>query len=97
MIFKIKDKSGREIHLSKERWKHITENHPKMSNLEKIEEIKDTLIKPDLIVPHKFDDSKRNYYKYYKEKKRYLLVAVKYLNGEGRVSTSFVTRKIIRR
>lgn len=76
-IFKIKDKTGREIHLSRERWTHIAENHPEMSNLEKIEEIKNTLIKPDLIVPHKFDELKRNYYKYYKDKKRYLLVAVK--------------------
>lgn len=95
IIFEIKDKSGRKIHLSKERWKHIITKHPNM--VDKLEGIKQTLIKPILVVPHKFDETMRNYYIYYKRQKNYLLVSVKYLNNKGYVATSFITRKIIRR
>ena len=68
-----------------------------MNAPEKLEEIKQTLKNPVLIIPHKFHKMKRNYYAYYKENKCYLLVAVKYLNGKGYVSTVFIARKIIRR
>ncbi len=94
-IFEITDKSGRNIHLSKERWEHITIKHTNMSN--KLEDIKKALINPTLVMPHRFDDSMRNYYLYYKLKKDYLLVSVKYLNGSGFVATSFITKYIKRR
>src|SRR3989344_4889504 len=92
-VFQIKDKFGRKIHLSKERWHHIL-NHKGMEN--KLEDIKKTLMNPTIIIPHRHDENRSNYYLHYKEKKRYLLVAVKYLNGEGYVTTSFITRKIIK-
>ena len=44
-------------------------------------EIKQTIEKPEVIVPHKYDDKKANCYKFLKDRKQYLLVAVKYLNG----------------
>ncbi len=94
-IFEITDKTSRKIHLAKERWKHITLKHPNMSN--KLEDVKRALINPLLIIPHKFDDTMRNYYIYYKLEKHYLLVSVKYLNGDGYVATAFITRKIIKR
>ncbi len=95
IIFKIKDKTGRSISLSEDKWKHIITKHPEIEN--KLEKVKQVLIKPDLIIPHKFDNTKRNYYIYYKDKKRYLLVAVKYLNSEGYVNTSFMARHIKKR
>ena len=61
-----------------------------------LEEIKNTLIKPLIIIPNKYDETKANYYKYLKERKQYLLV-VKYLNGEGFVLTAFITPHIKRR
>lgn len=94
-IIKITDKTNRKISLSKERWKHICQTHPEMTD--KLEDIKKALTKPTLIVPHKFDENKRNYYLHYKEIKRYLLVAVKYLNGEGYISTVFIARNIKKR
>jgi len=94
-VFEVVDKSKRRIHLSRERWKHISIKHTNMSN--KLENIKCALINPIFIVPHKFDNMIRNYYLYYKLKKDYLLVSVKYLNGEGYVATAFVTKKIIKR
>jgi len=36
----------------------------------------------------------RFYYKFYKNLSKYLLVSVKYLNGEGFVITAFYTSKI---
>jgi hypothetical protein len=94
-VFEVVDKTGRKVHLTKERWKHITIKHTNMSD--KLDDIKKALENPTLIIPHKYDDSMRNYYLYYKLKKDYLLVSVKYLNGEGFVATSFITKKIIKR
>jgi len=39
---------------------------------------------------------KRFYYRYYKDRKtaKYLLIIVKYLNGQGFIITSFYTDKI---
>jgi len=97
-IFEITDKTRRNIYLRREEWVHITSPqslHPQMASY--LEEIKQTLIKPDLIVPNKYDDKRANYYKLLKERKLYVLVIVKYLNGEGYIISSFLTRKIIRR
>ena len=98
IIFEVIDKSGRKIRLTKERWSHITSPaflHPYMTNY--LEEIKETLIKPNIMILQKTDGTNMNYYKYLKERRRYLLVAVKYLNGDGYVTTAFMTRNVRRR
>lgn len=94
-IFEVKDKTGRKIRLTKKQWNHITAKHSYMAN--RLKDIEKNLTNPTLIIPHKFDEKMRNYYLYYKNISRYLLVLVKYLNGDGYVATSFITRKIIRR
>ena len=97
-IFEIIDKSGKKIHLSKERWSHITSPsslHPYMTNY--LEEIKQALVKPTSVIIHTLDNKKADYYLYLKEKKLYLLVGVKYLNGDGFITTAFLTRKLIRK
>ena len=97
-VFEITDKTKRKIRLTKERWKHITSPsslHPYMTNY--LEEVKQTLLNPDIIVLNKFDEKKMNYYKYIRERSEYLLVGVKYLNGEGFVTTAFMTRKVKKR
>ena len=90
-IFEAKDKSRRTIYLSDERWKHILK-HSEMSN--QTEKIKDTLLQPDKITEVDYDPDVRFYYRYYKDRKEYLFVSVKYLNGEGFIITSFYTDKI---
>ncbi len=91
-IFEIIDKSGRKIHLSKERWgEHIRTYHPKIQNPEEIEKV---LKNPDIINMSDRDKNVRWYYKYNKQRKEFLKVSVKYLNGEGFVITSHYTRKI---
>src|SRR3989344_9086124 len=95
IIFEITDKKGRKVKLTKERWTHITSPsslHPQMTNY--LEEIKETIQKPDSTIPQKFDDTKENNYKFYKKIGQYMLVAVKYINNEGDVKTAFPVRKI---
>ena len=95
--FIIKDKFEREIHLSEERWKHIIHEHPEMSD--KVYEIEEIIKNPLIIITDEEDERVRYYYKYYKnikQKAKYLLVSVKYLNGGGYVITSFYTDKIKR-
>jgi hypothetical protein len=94
-IFKIKDKSGKDIHLSAERWKHI-KNHPHMDE-NKLEDIKATIQNPMAIRYNEDDEEVRCFYREYKNmlpSEKYLLVSVKYLNGNGFVITSFFTNKI---
>ena len=90
-IFEVKDKSGRKIHLSDERWKHIVIEHSDLAN--KIEDIKDAVSNPLIIGKSVYDENVRYYQKYYKKLSKYLLVSVKYLNGEGFIITAFYTSK----
>ncbi len=93
-IFEISDKRGKIIHLSKERYSHIL-RHPKMNDT--LEEIKNTIINPTTVRINEDDESVVYYYKDFKNndpEERYLLVSVKYLNGEGFVITSFFTNKV---
>lgn len=93
-IFEVTDKTGRKIHLSEERWKHILK-HPQMHN--QIENIKETLKEPVTIRYFEQDKDVRHFYKEFKHRdssERYLLVSVKYLNGKGFIITSFFTNKI---
>ena len=93
-IFEITDKTGRKIHLSEERWGHIRKKHPEV---EEWESIKQTLEKPDKILEDDFSESIKYFYKFYKHSKkpkRYLCVAINYLNGEGYVLTAYATKDI---
>ena len=88
----IKDKTGRIIYLSEERWKHIVKEHPDLYN--KIEDIKETILHPIIIKSSKYDVNARFHYKYFKPINKHLLVAVKYLNGKGFIFTSFYITRI---
>ncbi len=94
-VLEIEDKTGRKICLPKERWTHIMAEHPELSN--KLENIKETIRSPLSIKQSKHDDSVKYFYKYYKNRNsvgKYLLVAVKYLNGKGFIITSFYTKDL---
>lgn len=87
-VFEVTDKSGRKIHLTKERWgEHIKLEH---QDIESPEEIELALKNPDKTVEIK--ENVFNYYKYFKHKNsksKYLKVIVKYLNGKGFVVTAY--------
>jgi len=91
-IFDIKDINGKRIHLSQERWVHINVDHPELSD--SIELIKETLKIPTKCEAMDFDENIRYFYKHLKLNAIYLLVIVKYLNGEGFVITSYLVRQI---
>lgn len=92
ILFEITDKTGRRIRMTKERWNHIQREHPQISN---IEEIKNALEMPLRISPSKYNPEEvKWYYSFNKLHKLYLFVAVKYLNGEGFIITSYYVSRI---
>ncbi|MBI3027663.1 hypothetical protein HYY70_06140 [Candidatus Woesearchaeota archaeon] len=93
-IFEVKDKSGRKIHLSDERWKHLNQEHPEVAPY--LEDIKETLKNPVKITEYELDENVKYYYKYFKEREsaKYLLVIVKYLNEHGFIITAYFVRNI---
>ncbi len=94
-LFEVVDKTGRKIRLTKERWSHITHPsslHSYMTNY--LEDVEQVLIKPDRISDSVYDINKANYYKYYKNRKQYLRVIVRYLNGDGFVISAYFVKNI---
>ena len=92
-IFEIRDKTGRMIYLTPERYKHILK-HPEMHN--SLEEIKETIAFPHKIIVCPIDENIRYYYRHYKNKKskaKYLRLVIKYLNGRGFIITAHYTNK----
>ena len=96
-IFELVDKTGRKIRLTKRQWRETTLKHPSMAAY--LEEIKETLIFPADITDYGPDKYVRYYYKYFKHLRsryKYLLVIVKYLNGDGFVIKSYFENRIRR-
>ena len=94
-LFEVTDKSGRTIYITRERWSHIASEHPAVAD--RVEEIKEALSTPLAIRESENDPKVRLYYRYYKNiklKEKYLLVVVKYLNGEGVIITSHYVNRI---
>ncbi|MBI5064955.1 hypothetical protein HZA97_01850 [Candidatus Woesearchaeota archaeon] len=94
-VWVIKDKTRRCIFLSHERWRHINQEHPEIS--EYFEELKYTLEKPLKISTYENDEKIKYYYKYFKQRNtssKYLLIIVKYLNGKGFIITAYFVRNI---
>ncbi len=79
-ILEMVDTSGRKIHLSRERWSHILK-HPEMAN--QVEQIRETLERPDAIIQSQSDQQVHFYFKYYKEKQEYLFISVKHEKSEA--------------
>ena len=94
VIFEVIDKTNRKIRLTSKQWKHI-QKHSHMN--ESLERIRDTIKNPTTVRYNECDKMVNYFYRVYKDMdilERYLLVSVKYLNGEGFIITSFYTNKI---
>ncbi len=94
-VFEILDKLGKLVRLTKERWSHIKSDHPEMAA--ELENIMDCVSNPEFTKTSEYDQSVKFYYRYYKNRKsvaKYLLTAVKHLNGNGFVITAFYTNKV---
>ena len=90
-LFEIVDKTGRKIRLTNEQARHILHDHPDVNNFEEIHE---ALGKPFKIIQSPFDSKVAWYMKQNKLLRKYLLVAVKYLNGDGFIITAFYMRNM---
>ncbi|OIO81244.1 hypothetical protein AUJ84_01580 [Candidatus Pacearchaeota archaeon CG1_02_32_132] len=91
IIFEVNDKTGRKIRLTKRAWTHIREEHPEIVDPEEIAKV---LKMPNKILSSDRDDSVGWYFLYKKERKEYLKVSAKYLNGEGFIITAHHTTKL---
>ena len=89
IIFEVMN-DNKIIILTETQWKHIKFRHPEMVN--KLYDIEKTIRKPHYKLY--FDDNTRKYYKYIKEETKYIMVAIKIINGEGFVITSYLTSRI---
>jgi hypothetical protein len=95
ILFEIKNKNGKIIRLTNKQYSHMMEDHAYMHKY--LEEIKETLQKPDKITSYSFDENVHYFYKGYKhldKPNKFVLVIVKYLNGEGFVISSYLETKI---
>ena len=93
--FQTKDETGRTLRMTDWNWMHIIRRHPEISS-EK-ERIIETIENPDKILPSLKDENVRYYYKYYKERysmNKFMMVLVKYLNGDGFIISSHFVRNI---
>ena len=94
-IFEVVDKNGKLIRLTNKQHSHMMDEHPYMHKY--IEEIKETLQKPDKITSYSFDENVKYFYKNYKhldKPNKFVLVIVKYLNGEGYIISSYLESKV---
>lgn len=90
-IFEIKDRNGKIVRLTDERWKHIAQEHPDVND---IEEIRNTAREPLISRQSGYDSSVMWHYRFNKQRKQYLMVAVKYLNDDGYIITSYYMRSV---
>lgn len=85
------DQNGKRIRLTKDRWKHIAQEHPDIGSAE---EIRETVQQPTAVRPSDRDPNHvKWFYRRLKKQKLYMLVSVKYLNGDGFVITAHFVRE----
>jgi len=91
IVFEVIDKIGKKIRMTRKQWIHVMERRSYMEKY--LEEIKETLQNPDKLEKKLL--KKGYYYKNYKFLKspnKFILVIVKYLNGEGFVITTYLEK-----
>ena len=88
IIIEVKTKDGKLIRLPEKQWKHIRYRHPEIS----LDGIEDTIVNPTARIQYSDDITK--FYKFIKREKKYVMVAVKILNGDGFVITAYKTKRI---
>jgi len=94
-FFETLDRSGRKIYLSQVRWTHINTEHPEISPY--FLNFGEILRNPTKVVLYQDDESLCYFYKYYKQRKsesKYLLIIVKYLNGNGFIISAYFVKHL---
>lgn len=94
-VLETKDRTGRTIYLTDERYAHI-KNHPEMQDSLRL--IEKAVENPQKITTFPLDPDIRHFHTYHKNRKskaKYLRVIVKYVNGEGFIITAFFVVEIV--
>jgi len=91
-IFVITDITERRIHLSQKQWVHIVHEHPTLSG--RLRDVEEVLTNPLTIRQSSNNDMVWHYYRWHKSAFSYIMVVVRYLNGEGFVITSMPVRTL---
>ncbi len=89
----LKDFRGKEVRLTDERLSHIL-RHSEMIGQEKL--IAETLLMPDSVILSHYDSKVHLYHKLFDKTpvtRKYLIVAVKYIEHDAFIITSFFTSK----
>ena len=88
-MLEVKDRKGRSVYLTRERYNHIRK-HPEMQNTLAL--IEETIKNPKKTTDFALVAGVKYYYRHYKDRKskaKYLRVIVEYLNGEGFIITAY--------
>jgi len=89
-IFEVRTKDGKIIRLAERQWLHIKQRHPEMPN--RLDDIEDAITNPTARIQH--SEGVTKFYKFMKDENKYIMAAVKILNGDGFVVTAYKTRRI---
>jgi hypothetical protein len=88
------DYRGRRVRLTDERWQHVIEHAEMVDQLSKL---RATLRSPERVLLSRLDTNVHLYYRWFESTpvtKKYLMVAVKDLEDDAFVITSFFTSEI---
>ncbi|MEK6545983.1 MAG: PBECR2 nuclease fold domain-containing protein [Nitrospinota bacterium] len=82
------------VHLTKERWEHIINEHPVVKSY--LKEIEETISFPDVIMKSKYDKEILLYYRFYENifGGKFIIVVVKHTEERNFVLTAYITDKV---
>ncbi len=95
VVFEVVSKFGKKVILSHGRYDHITKRHPEV--LGEMDKMKETLASPKMIRRSKYDEKVWLFYRFFKETpvtEKYSMAAVRVLNDDALVVTSYFTDRI---
>ena len=89
MIFKAREKFGKQVRLTKERWNHIIDRHPEIKP--HLSKIKIAIQEPEIIIENPYNKNEKYYHKYFKGLKNFLIVILE--TNKKFIITAFIARK----
>jgi len=94
-IFEVVAKFAKRVILTQRKYVHICEKHPEV--FDEIEKMTETLASPQIVRRSTYDKKVWLFYRFFEETpvtEKYLMVAVRIINDEGIVVTSYFTDKV---